>query len=84
MNKVKILKKDITEIIPKYYGYYLRKNGTPIVVENTDESVKERLKYNGYWKCTRSLFNDEDVSKFLTTYNAGYNSGRRNIKPFFP
>lgn len=71
------------ERTPKHFGYYLHKDGTPVVVENTNDSVLTELKQNGY-KVIRYINDDEGVKKHLSTYNAGFHNNRTNIKPFFP
>jgi hypothetical protein len=67
----------------KYFGYYLHKDGTPVVVENKGVETINELKKNDYWKYVRYMYDDKDIHKHLTTYNAGYHTNRLNIKPFY-
>lgn len=64
-----------------YFGYYLHKDGSPIVVEKSEKSEAE-LKNNGYWRWTFQLFNDEDIERHLSRYNAAYQTNGFNPKPY--
>jgi uncharacterized protein (DUF1330 family) len=68
---------------PKYFGYYLKKDGSPIVVENSDDSVIAELKSNGYWNSVQFINDAEGIKKHLKTYNSGFSGKRVIIKPFY-
>jgi hypothetical protein len=51
--------------IPKFFGYYLHKDGTPVVCENLNDEVISDLKDGGYWIGARPLNTDSEVHKFL-------------------
>ena len=68
---------------PKYFGYYLKKDGSPIVVENTNDSVIKELKSNGYWDSVCFINDDDGIKKHLKTYNAGFSGKRVILKPFY-
>ena len=72
------------ERYPKYFGYYLHKDGTPTVVENTDDTIIHELKENNYWKHVRFINDEDNIAKHLKSFNSGFSSKRFNLKPFFP
>jgi hypothetical protein len=64
---------------PSWIGYYMHKDGTPVVAKIEElEDIKKHYKNYFY------LDGDNEMRRFLTTYNAGYNTKRLNIKPFYP
>lgn len=66
-----------------HFGYYLHKDGTPTVVENTPQNILQ-LKQNGYWSSAKAIFDEDGIKQHLSTYNAGFFGKRVSIKPFYP
>lgn len=62
-----------------HIGYYLHKDGSPVVAD-----IKELDKIKKDYRFYKMLYSNEDITKFLSTYNAGYDKKRISIKPFFP
>jgi len=73
---------ELKQTIMVHLGYFLHKDGTPVVVESSEKVVDE-LKKNGYWKNVKFLRSEGDIKKHLSTYNAGFRTNRTNLKPFF-
>lgn len=67
---------------PIGYGYYLHKDGTPIVVFNDNSNTLPQLKKDGY-KYIFPIYSEEGIMKHLSYYNSGYDTNRFNLKPFY-
>jgi hypothetical protein len=62
---------------PTHIGYYLHKDGTPIVAPITEE---DEIKKFYYYR--KNLYNDNDIQSFLNTYNGGKLGKRMLIKRY--